>query len=291
MDKGERNFFKEILSYSNTEAKLESPERLVLILEMDSYEISYLVVNPEKKQLNELKVFKLTKFSSVVDEVYLSQFFNFFQNDILRNWKRVLVNYVSEKSTLVPSAYYSEEEKDRFFFFNHAVSTSEKMVLADYVPAIDSYLLYSIDQKIKEFISKKFPGSISKSTSTVFVSSVLHEMLNKGKYVAIHIRDSYLDVLLYNNGLKFYNSFQYQGIDDFIYFLLASSEQFKFNPNECEVFVSGNCDVHSDLMDYVRKYFMKLTFAVTEKNIQRDGEKLELASHFYYTLFTRINCE
>ena len=57
-----------------------------------------------------------------------------------------------------------------------------------------------------------------------------------------------------NNHLKFYNRFDYQTKEDFIYYVLFTIEQIQLNPEEIPVVLMGSVNESNELYQIAYKY-------------------------------------
>lgn len=291
MENSGRKLYTEKLSFIHPLFSIEKSNRYTLLFEFHSSELTYCIVEQDTNLLLLFKEIRALQFSKNGAAEWVSHYFSQEELFSTRNWKKICLNIASDKITLVPTAFYTENKKEEFLNFNHIVDLNENKVLVDHLRSVDSYLLYAVNSKLNKVFDQFFPGNKIMCSGTVFLNSVFTEIPSLTNSVAINIRESFFELLIFNNGLKFYNIFPYQGVDDFLYFLLAGCEQNKVNPSFSELFIVGNCDVQSDLINSIRNYFEKISFGISEKTVTREKIMTEVPSHFYFTLFTRLNCE
>ena len=61
-------------------------------------------------------------------------------------------------------------------------------------------------------------------------------------------------IIVENNKLRFYNRFEYNTKEDFIYYLLFTAEQLQLNPEEFPAILMGTVDEKDDLFKIAYKY-------------------------------------
>ena len=291
MDTKERKLYHEFLNLTAPNFFLDKSSSVVLVVEVHLENLILLGIESETREILFLRDIRPEGFMNKRSIDFLSEFFKVNTNFFSRNWKKVFVNYVTKKSTLVPALFYSVEDKDKFFSFNHSFDVSTEQVLSDYLPRIDSYLLYSVDRVLKELIDINLPGNVLKNTGSIFISTIVSKLKSKKVYLAVNIRELFFEIILFKEEFKFYNSFLYDGVDDLMYFLLASCQEQNLLPSETEILVVGNCDVDSDVLNSIRNYFVQVQFGITEREITRGEVFYPIPSHFYYTLLNRFDCE
>ena len=86
--------------------------------------------------------------------------------------------------------------------------------------------------------------------------------------------------------LKFYNTFNHQAPEDFIYYLLFTCEQLQLNPETIEVVLIGEIEKKSALYSTTHKYIRNIKFGVRKTDADLSYQLQEIPKHFYYTLFS-----
>jgi hypothetical protein len=201
----------------------------------------------------------------------------------------VYISVVSPLYTIVPTALYHTENKELWLKFNHAI-TDEITVLSDDVYSSDSKCVYAINQKLKTLIDQTFPNNHIKHKTTCIAESLADIASKKYKSCLVHVGTDSFDIALYDKKMCFFNTFEYQSTEDFLYFILASLEQNKFAVDETEITLSGEIESQSALYDTLKEYFPKLKFAVNNKAIVLKNDFEKLPNHFYYSLFNLYLC-
>ena len=116
-------------------------------------------------------------------------------------------------------------------------------------------------------------------------------MLFRSKTLFVHVQSSQFEIIVLEGGkLLFYNAFEYQTTEDFIYYTLFVCEQLKLNPEEIPMILLGEVERKSALYDIVNKYIRNVTFGKRPVEIEYSYKLQELQDHFYYNLFSQYLC-
>jgi len=206
-----------------------------------------------------------------------------------QSYLNVYISILNPIYTIVPTALYHTENKEQWLKFNHAL-TDDLTVLSDDVYSSDSKCVYAIDKKLKALIDQTFPNNHIKHKTTCISESLADIASKKYKSCLVHVGSDNFDIALYDKKMMFFNTFEYQSTEDFLYFILASLEQNNFPINDTEITLAGEIETQSALYNTLKDYFPKLKFAVNNKAIILKNDFEKLPNHFYYSLFNLYLC-
>lgn len=223
------------------------------------------------------------KINEVFDHLLHSEVF------FSQGYASVYISISNALYTVVPSSLFQADDKEKWLAYNHVIS-GEDLVLSDDINSTDSKCVYAINQKLKILIDQTFPNNHIKHKSTCITESLAGLASKTHKTCLVHVGTDSFDVALYDKKLLFFNTFEYQSTEDFLYFILASLEQNKLAVEESEIVLAGEIEAQSALYDALKEYFPKLKFAVQNKTIVLNNDFAKLPNHFYYSLFNLYLC-
>lgn len=223
------------------------------------------------------------KISEVFEHLLQSEAF------FSQTYASVYISISNPLYTVVPSSLFQTDDKEKWLAYNHVISNDD-LVLADDINSIDSKCVYAINQKLKALIDQTFPNNHIKHKSTCITESLSGLASKTHKTCLVHIGTDSFDVALYDKKLLFFNTFEYQSTEDFLYFILASIEQGNLVIDETEIILAGEIELQSALYNSLKEYFPKLKFAVHNKTISLNNDFSKLPNHFYYSLFNLYLC-
>ncbi len=201
----------------------------------------------------------------------------------------VYISILNPLYTIVPTSLYQSDNNDRWLRFNHTI-TDDVVVLQDEVYSTDSKCVYAINQNLKTLIDQTFPNNHIKHKTTCIAESLTEFASSKYKSCLVHVGTDNFDIALYDKKMLFFNTFEYQSTEDFLYFILASLEQNKLQVDETEITLAGEIEAQSALYNTLKEYFPKLKFAVNNKVIILKNDFEKIPNHFYYSLFNLYLC-
>jgi hypothetical protein len=246
----------------------------------------------------------ITALFNAADEIVYLQHYTFKSNEKIREivehligteaffsqtYLNVYISIVNPLYTLIPSALYQTESKDRWLKFNHPLPDNV-LVLSDDLYGSDSTCVYAVPKELKLLIDQTFPNNNIKHKITGMAESLAAIASKKYRSCLVHVGSDSFDVALYHKKMVFFNTFEYQSAEDFLYFILASLEQNNFLPEETEIVLAGEIESNSALYDTLKEYFPKLKFAVNNKSIVLKNDFEKIPNHFYYSLFNLYLC-
>ena len=102
------------------------------------------------------------------------------------------------------------------------------------------------------------------------------------KQVFVHLQKEHFEIVVVKNQqLILFNSFQYNTPEDFIYFILFTCEQLQLNPETISVQLLGNCTEEDAFFKIAYQYIRNCTLLdVSNKASILDVSSAELRNHF-----------
>ncbi len=208
-----------------------------------------------------------------------------------KGFQSVSVAYVNRKSTLVPKPLFDNTLKEQFLTFNISLGEEEE-VLSDSLKNTAAVNVYAIPVSIHKAVKRLFPNARMVHFSSVLLDSLV--LQNKNTPVPrliCHVQSAQFELINVDNGkLIYYNSFEYQTIEDLIYYVLFVCEQLKRSPEEVELLVVGEVEKKSALMDMLNKYMRFVALGSRPNTVSYSYKIDELPSQFYFNLFNQYLC-
>jgi hypothetical protein len=201
-------------------------------------------------------------------------------------FKRTDAMVVTEKFTLVPSAFFDSGKIKNYLEFNQPVETTDS-VFNDVLRNADARNIYAVDYALEKTLRRISPSVRIRHHLTPLIERNLSVNKNKeDRRVFAHVRQGHFDLVISENGkLLMANTFRYQTSEDFIYFLLYSCEQLKINPEVMDLEIAGEIQPDSAIAGLAKKYVRHVRFAShpVEARFAKGFE--QFPSHFHYDLF------
>ncbi len=203
--------------------------------------------------------FKLKKKNP---ETLLKQLKQVFEKEqiLFENFEKVLVIHVNNLSTFVPFPLFDEDHLDTYVKFNNKIYQNDYFVY-DLIVNQDIVSVFVPYVNINNFLIDQFGSFEYKHYATILVETLLNNYANRDTAKCfIHVATSHFEIIIgTQKKLLFYNTFEYQTTEDFLYYILFTLEQLKLNVEEIELELLGEINLESNLFIHLYKYVRKVT--------------------------------
>lgn len=242
------------------------------ILQRDTNTISCLKEISFQKKLNPLEVLD-----------HLKQLFNT-ENITKNSYSAITIIHDNELSTLVPKPLFNEDCMADYLKFNSKILVSD-FIAYDEVVVNDSVNVYVPYININNFIYDQFGSFTFKHVSTVLIEEILHIEKNTSKpKVYVNISKNHFETVIVDNAkLILYNTFEYNTPEDFIYYILFTTEQLNLNPETFNLVFIGDVSKEDALYTIAYKYIRNVSFGN-----RNDAYKYMEAPKYNHSNFTLI---
>lgn len=204
-------------------------------------------------------------------------------------YKSVKCLVVNSLSTIVPAPLFEESKKSMYLKFNTSL-TEEELVIVDDIKNLDAKNVFAIPLMLKTKLGALFPNVTYHHCSTVLIESLLAQSKNQSvKKLFVHVQLSHFEaIVVEGKNLLFYNTFNYQTPEDFIYYLLFVYEQLQLNPETIEAVLLGDIEKNSETYLLSQKYIRNLRFGERSETADYSYQLQTLSKHTYFTLFNNF---
>ncbi len=253
--------------------KIDTNAYIELSIQVSLSGLSFYLLNTHTNSFSFHKHIEFEKKlnpSAVLDK--LVRYFNS-EKELQQEFKTVTVIHENELSTLVPKPLFNKEHLADYLKFNSKILKTD-YITYDTVLANDSINVYVPYVNINNYIYDRFGTFEYKHFSTILIETVLALEKNSSstKMYANVCKSHFEIVVVENNQLKLYNTFEYSTVEDFIYYILFTAEQLDLNPEEFQLFLIGDINMENELykiaFNYVRNteiYIPEFSFSSTEE--------------------------
>lgn len=200
---------------------------------------------------------KLNPFE-VLDQI--KHLFNTEKN-LQNTFKKVQVIHINELSTLVPKPLFNKDNLADYLKFNSKILKSD-YITYDAIDLNDSVNVYVPYVNINNFIYDLFGSFTFRHFSTILVETILSvEKHVEAPRVYVNISAGHFEIIITENGnLLIYNTFEYTTQEDFIYYLLFTTEQLQLNPETLQLVFIGDICKEDELYSIAYKYIRHVGF-------------------------------
>lgn len=205
---------------------------------------------------------------------------------INHKFQSVSCSIVNNLSTLVPNALFEDDRKRMYLKFNASLEGDE-FVMVDDIKSLDAKNVFAIPLSIKAKLDTLFNNiSYHHVSSTLIDTLVANHKNQTGKKMYVHVQSTHFEtVLIDGKNLTFYNTFNYQSPEDFIYYLLFVYEQLQLNPEKIDTIFIGEIEKSSSIYTFANKYIRTIKFGERADSSDFSYQLQTLPKHAYFTLF------
>jgi hypothetical protein len=216
------------------------------------------------------------------------------QDEILsaKGYFKTGITVVSRKSVLVPLVFYRADEAAELLSLTSPVSSNETLC-TDHLKYMDAVHLYIIDTALAGLLTELYPGcSIAHAGTVVMESELLRNKNNTEPSIAVNVRHGSYDIAVTTGMLlNYFNTFEFHGSEDFIYYLLFVMEQLKLNPEKVQVRFTGDIDRRAASYLITAKYIRNLSFSNRSEAFEYSYGFAQVPQHAHAVLLNQYLCE
>ena len=195
--------------------------------------------------------------------------------------------HTNNLSTLVPKPFLNKENLADYLKFNIKVLEND-FITTDEINNTEITNVYIPFVNINNFLIDQFGPFEYKHSSTVLIEALLskYKNIDKPSFFVNVLQNEFEIVVINKNKLQFYNSYKFSTKEDFIYYILFTSEQLNLNPEEFELTFIGNIEKESEIYNITYQYIRNISFLeFPNKNISDNNT---ISKHSYFTLLNQF---
>lgn len=188
---------------------------------------------------------KILAFNSTTfkpNEVIEGQLWNAFINNTLlsKPYDEIIVLHDNNLNTFVPKPLFDVNSIASYLQYNIKVFETDFFAF-DEINNYEINNVYVPFVNINNFLLDQFESFDYKNKNSVLVQKILDQSKNiEEKQVYIHFQENTFEIIVVKNQqLLLFNSFEYKTPEDFIYYILFTFEQLQLNPEIVSVKLFG----------------------------------------------------
>ncbi|MFC4739974.1 DUF3822 family protein [Flavobacterium ponti] len=188
---------------------------------------------------------KIIIYNSVAfqkNEVIDGQLWNAFINNttLSKSYDEIVVLHDNNINTFVPKPLFDINNIASYLQYNVKVFETDFF-------AVDEINTYEINNvyvpfvNINNFLLDQFESFDYKNTNSILLQKMLDKSKNVDeKQVFVHVQETHFEIVVVKNQqLLLFNSFEYNTAEDFIYYILFTFEQLQLNPELVSISLFG----------------------------------------------------
>lgn len=188
------------------------------------------------------------------------------EKSLHKDFEKVTVIHQNNLSSLVPNEYFSETSLKDYLKYSVRTITSDLIVFdnLDFLTSKNVYIPYV---NINNFLFQNFGEFEYRHHSSVLLEKLFLKSNSKINFF-VHISKSIFDIVVIKDSkLLYYNIFDYETKEDFIYYILFALEQLGLSPEKTMVTLTGDIETSSDLYKILFTYIKNINFLESKNAI------------------------
>ena len=198
-----------------------------------------------------------------IEDLFANAFIN--HPELKDSYDEILVIHNNNLSTFVPEPLFDENFLGSYLQYNTKVFETDFFAF-DEIPNYQMNAVYIPYVNINNFFIDQFGTFDYKHANSILVSKLLIASKNKDdKKMFVHINTGHFEIIVVQNQkLILFNSFDYKTPEDFLYYILFTAEQLNLNPENFPLELIGNIDTESDYFKIAYQYIRNVSLIDVE---------------------------
>ncbi len=201
---------------------------------------------------------------------------------LTKSFDEVMVIHDNNLNTFVPTSLFDIHFLASYLQYNAKIFETD-FYTHDIIFPYEMNNVYVPFVNINNFLLDQYETFEYQNANSILVKQLLDLSKNKDeKQVFVHIQKEHFEIVVVKNQqLLLFNSFQYNTPEDFIYFILFTCEQLQLNPETISVQLFGNCKQEDAFFKIAYQYIRNCALLdVSNKASMIDVSSTELRNHF-----------
>lgn len=227
--------------------------------------------------------YKEIDFTSKTDKIEEQLAKAFRENpELTETYDEIVVLHENNLSTFVPVPLFDENFLGSYLQFNVKVFETDFFTF-DEIPTYQMNNVYIPYVNYNNYFVELYGTFTSKHCNTILVSKLLDLSKNVDeRKMFVHMQSGHFEIIVVQNqNLLLFNSFDYKTPEDLIYYLLFTAEQLNLNPESFKLEFIGNLSEYDEYFKIAYKYIRNVSlFDVTDMQKNNTFSKAENLKHF-----------
>ena len=201
------------------------------------------------------------------------------EKSLQQDFESVSVIHQNTLSSLVPDAYFKEGDLKNYLKYSIKTITTDLIVYDDlnFIKAKNVYVPYV---NINNFIFQHFGEFEYRHHSSILIEKLFSHSDNTLNF-CINVSQSLLDIaVIKDSEILFYNNFEYQTKEDFIYYILFTLEQLELSTEKTNILITGDINEQSELYKILYTYVRNIGFLNSNNSIFNKQTEIKKHSNF-----------
>lgn len=249
------------------------------ILNSGSQEIKWYYKKDFDKDNNPVKILE------TIEKIYSEQ------KILTSTFEEVIVLFSNDLYSLVPREYFLEDEASNYLKFNTKILKTD-VVAFDEISLVPINCVYIPYINITNYFFDKYGEHEYKHSITQLIDSLLKYNQPDENLTYINTHNDYYDLVVFKKGeFVLANTFHYESLEDFIYYLLFTLEQLKLDPETIKLYFLGTISKDSEFFKITYKYIKNVELLEPQFKINQASYDIASFKREAFLLLNSLGCE
>ena len=264
--------------YQNTSVTDKTYRKLAIQVSLNG--LSFVTIDTLSNKPLVLKTISMGKVNvtSKIEDLFGEAFQ--MNPELKAGYDDIVIVHSNNLSTFVPTALFDEEYLGSYLQFNTKVFETDFFAF-DELANYEMNNVYIPYVNMNNYFIDQFGTFDYKHANSILVQKLLEvSRNNEERKMFVHVSDSHFEIIiLQNQKLQLFNTFDYKTPEDFIYYILFTAEQLHLNPEHFKLELLCKITEGDALYDIAYKYVRNVSlFDVS--SIQNQFTENENREHF-----------
>jgi hypothetical protein len=266
----------------NSNSNIAEKTYTKLTLQVSLSGFSFCVFDTLNRRISRIEqiIFSTENSAKTIEEHYANAILT--HSELNKKYDEVVVLHDNNLSTFVPKSLFNEA------FLGSYLQYTNKVFETDFF-TYDSLQNYEMNSvyipyiNINNYLLDQFGQFNYTHVTTILVTKLLDRSKNSDeKLVYVHFTNSKFEiVVVQNQKLLLFNSFEYKTTTDFIYYLLFTAEQLNLNPEQFNLQLLGALTEESEYFKIAHTYVRNVSLlTVSDLQLTNNLTTTEILKHF-----------
>ncbi len=205
------------------------------------------------------------------------------------NFDTIEVIYQNDLYTYVPKALFNNNLLEEYLQYNVKILKND-FIAYDELDQHNLVVVYVPYANINNFFFDTFGSFTYKHVGTILADSLLTKEKNSDSTaVFVNFDNKFFDILIINKGnFILGNSFRYETKEDFLYYLMFTTEQLKLNPEDFRLILLGEIDESSEYFAIAQTYIRNVSIGDFSHGFELSPQVQFFKSHQHFVLLSNF---
>ncbi|NQY29724.1 MAG: DUF3822 family protein [Flavobacteriaceae bacterium] len=204
-----------------------------------------------------------------------------------QEFKQVNLIHQNNICTFVPNIFYDENNLVDYLKFNNKIFESD-FIATDEIVSKEIMSVYVPFVNINNFFFERFGSFEYHHASTIIVEQLLKVATPTTNKLYCNVSYTSFELISIKNGvLNFFNSFDFDTKEDFVYYVLFTIEQLQLDAEIIDLILLGDIGLDDELYSILYQYIRNISFG--SRNTQFMARDIEQKPKYGYNHFSLLN--